>query len=247
MNSDILLIVKKTILTLLISLFNFSNISAQSEKPVVITPARLTGIPYVITREKTKVTDAPVALFFSGDGGWNPFEQSIVDKLALNGIPTIGIDTKKYFWTRKTPEETTDDMIALFSYYSKEWGKTRFMLIGYSQGAEIVPFVATRLPDGIKSNMVSVVMLSPETTTDFEIHITNLLGLGSKKNIFNVIDEITRMKVASSLCIFGESEKTPVPGLLKNTTVNIAVIPGDHHYKFNATLIVQTMKNKNAF
>jgi type IV secretory pathway VirJ component len=55
------------------------------------------------------------------------------------------------------------------------------------------------------------------------------------------------MKVASSLCIFGESEKTPVPGLLKNTTVNIAVIPGDHHYRGNATLIVQTMKNKNAF
>jgi type IV secretory pathway VirJ component len=163
------------------------------------------------------------------------------------GISTIGIDTKKYFWNRKTPEETADDVVALFNYYGKVFGKTKFMVIGYSQGAEIVPFVATRLPEALKSNVVSVVMLSPATTTDFEIHITNLLGLGSKQNTYNVIEEIIRIKGVPALCIFGANEKSPVPGLLKGTPVIIATIPGDHHYRSNETLIVQTMKNKNAF
>jgi type IV secretory pathway VirJ component len=90
-------------------------------------------------------------------------------------------------------------------------------------------------------------MLSPATTTDFEIHITNMLGLGSRQNTYNVIEEIIRMKDIPALCIFGANEKSPVPLLLKDTSVKIAIIPGDHHYKSNETLIVQTMKDKSAF
>lgn len=204
-------------------------------------------IPYTITREKTTLTNGPVALFFSGDGGWYGFEQIIADKLAAEGIPTIGIDVKRYLWNRRTPEETAKDMADLLSYYGKEWNKTKFLVIGYSQGAEMVPFIANRLPDILKSNITSAVLLSPETTTDFEIHITNMLGLGSKQNKLSVVDEIVKMKNIPALCIFGENEKNPVPGLLKDSPVKIAFIPGDHHYRLNETLIVQTMKDQNAF
>jgi type IV secretory pathway VirJ component len=204
-------------------------------------------IPYTITHEKTTLSDGPIALFFSGDGGWYTFEQIIADKLAAEGIPTIGIDVKRYLWNRRTPEETAKDMADLLYYYGKEWNKTKFIVIGYSQGAEMVPFIANRLPDILKSNITSAVMLSPETSTDFEIHISNMLGLGSKQNKLNVVDEIVKMKNIPALCIFGENEKNPVPGLLKDSPVKIAFIPGDHHYRLNETLIVQTMKDQHAF
>jgi type IV secretory pathway VirJ component len=138
-------------------------------------------------------------------------------------------------------------MADLLNYYGKEWGKTKFTLIGYSQGAEMIPFIVNRLPDNIKSNIVLAVMLSPETMTDFEIHISNMLGLGSRQNKLDVINEIKKMKDTPSLCIFGENEKNPVPRLLQDSPVKIALIPGDHHYKSNESLIVKTMKDKNAF
>ena len=43
------------------------------------------------------------------------------------------------------------------------------------------------------------------------------------------------------------NERTPVPGLLKDTSVKISFIPGDHHYHGNAALIVKTMKDNNVF
>jgi type IV secretory pathway VirJ component len=217
--------------------------SQMTQVPVTL----LSHIPYTITREKSATSNGQIALFFSGDGGWYGFEQTIADKLAAYGIPTIGIDVKRYLWNRRTPEETANDMADLLNYYGKEWNKTKFIVIGYSQGAELVPFVANRLPDILKSNIISTVMLSHGTTTDFEIHISNMLGLGSKQNKLNVVDEIVKMKDIPALCIFGENEKNPVPGLLKDSPVKIAFIPGDHHYRLNETLIVQTMKDKNAF
>jgi type IV secretory pathway VirJ component len=242
---------KKIILSILLSYLCFFSLWGQKTIPDSIKPSsfgkKQPDIPCNLTREKSNTGNTTVALLFSGDGGWFGFEQSIADKLALAGISTIGIDARKYFWYRKTPEETTNDMASLLSYYATVLGKSKFMLIGYSLGAELVPFVANRLPLAIKSNLVSVVMLSPEATTDFEIHISNMLGLGNKQNTYNVIEEITRMKNILAICIFGENEKSTVPGLLKDTPVKIALIPGDHHFKGNCTLIVQTMKNKNAF
>lgn len=55
------------------------------------------------------------------------------------------------------------------------------------------------------------------------------------------------MQVVPTLIIFGEGEKTQVPVLLAKTTVKIRTIPGDHHYKFNVPLIVQTMKEYLSF
>jgi type IV secretory pathway VirJ component len=212
-----------------------------------VSTKQFTDTPYNITKEKIPDSNAPIALLFSGDGGWFGFEQSIANKLGNYGIPTIGIDTKKYFWNRKTPEKTASDMAEILIYYAKEWGKTKFIIIGYSQGAEIVPFLVTHFSDALKSKVLSAVMLSPEITTDFEIHITNMIGLGSRQNTYNVIEEINKMQKIPTFCIFGEGEKTPVPDLLKGTSIKISFVPGDHHYKGNAALIVKTMKDNNAF
>jgi type IV secretory pathway VirJ component len=208
---------------------------------------RFPNIPYNITNGKTSVSSQSVALLFSGDGGWFGFEQSIADRLGAYGITTIGIDTRKYFWKRKTPEQTASDMAEILSFYRKAHGKTQFIIMGYSQGAEIVPFVITGFPEDLRSKVISAVMLSPETTTDFEIHISNMVGLGSRQNTYNVIEEINKIMKTNVLIIFGEGEKTPVPGLLRGTGVKISVIPGDHHYKSNSALIVKTMKDNNAF
>ena len=205
------------------------------------------NLPLIITNSKTSDKDGPVALLISGDGGWYGFEQSIADNLAKQGILTIGLDAKKYFWNRRTPEETASDIAKALNFYGKEWGREKFVLIGYSLGAEIVPFIVNRLPDDIKSRVESVVLLSPATTTDFEIHISNMLGVGNKQNTYNTIDEIIAMANVPTLIIFGEGEKTLIPELLSKTSVLIRKIPGDHHYKFNLPLIMQTMKDTKAF
>jgi type IV secretory pathway VirJ component len=138
-------------------------------------------------------------------------------------------------------------MAEILDFYSKEWGKNEFIIMGYSQGAEVVPFIISRLPDHLKSKVSAAVMLSPETHTDFEIHITNMIGLGSRQNTYNVIEEIKKLQKINILSIYGDGEKTPMPDLLKAASTKVVFIPGDHHYHANATLIVKTMKDNNVF
>jgi len=208
---------------------------------------KIDDIPCVITREKTPADSDIIAVLFSGDGGWYGFEQSISNRLANKGISVLGIDTRKYFWNRRTPEKTASDISDLLNYYGKIWKKSRYLLMGYSQGAEIVPFVLSRLPDELKSRVVSTVMLSPAINTDFQVHITNMLGLGNRQNTYNVITEISEIQSTRQIIIFGENEKTEVPELLKSKPVEIVRIPGDHHYKSNTALIVQKMEEEKAF
>jgi type IV secretory pathway VirJ component len=227
----------------------YNRITGTYEKDLAIKTSVETGnrVSVVITKAKSENKDAPIALIISGDGGWYSFEQMIADHLAKSGIPTIGLDSKKYFWNRKTPDETATDMIKTLNYYSKEWGRDRFILVGYSLGAEIVPFIVNRLPEDMRSKIVSSVLLSPETTTDFEIHVSNMLGMGNRQNTYNVTREIINMHPVPTLIILGSGEKSEIPDLLKGTSVIIKKLPGDHHYKFNLNLIIQTMKDNNAF
>jgi type IV secretory pathway VirJ component len=219
----------------------------EKDKPPIVNIDEVKNIPVVITNSKIEDQKAPIALVVSGDGGWYSFEQLISDNMAKQGIPTIGLDSKKYFWKRRTPEETASDMDKVLNFYGKLWGRDKFVLIGYSLGAEIVPFIVNRLPEKTKSRIESVVLLSPATTTDFEIHISNMLGMGNRQNVYHPIDEIIKMQAIQTLIIFGDGEKTQVPELLNGTSVTIKKIPGDHHYKFNLQLIMQTMRENKAF
>jgi type IV secretory pathway VirJ component len=227
--------------------FNHLIEKYNKDQPATVNTDYVKNLPIVITNTKQQNKDAPIALFISGDGGWYSFEQSIADKLANNGVPTIGLDSKKYFWKRRTPEGTASDMIKALNFYSKEWGRERFLLIGYSLGAEIVPFITSRLPGEMKTKVTLTVLLSPETNTDFEIHVSNMLGIGNRQNTFQVMDEIIKTQVVPTLIILGEAEKTQIPELLTGTAVTIKRIPGNHHYKNNTTLIFQTMKDNKAF
>jgi DNA polymerase/3'-5' exonuclease PolX len=71
--------------------------------------------------------------------------------------------------------------------------------------------------------------------------------MGNHQNTYNVVDEIIKMQAVPTLIIFGDGEKSKVQGLLTGTSVKIRIIPGDHHYKFNLPLIIQIMKDNNAF
>jgi type IV secretory pathway VirJ component len=121
------------------------------------------------------------------------------------------------------------------------------MIIGYSLGAEIVPFVLSRLPRGLKSKVVSTVMLSPQGTTDFEVHVTDMLGIGNKKNTYNVINEISQEKEIRQVIIFGDNEKTDVPRLLKGTNTQIIKVPGDHHFRRDTNLVIEKMEQAKLF
>jgi type IV secretory pathway VirJ component len=177
-----------------------------------------------------KSDSLPIAFVISGDGGWTSFDQSFSEKLNSYGLPVIGLDAQKYFWNEKTPEQTTNDIVIALKSYMEQWDRKSFVLIGYSFGADIVPFVANLLPVGFKSNFKGVFSLSPDDEGDFEIHVSDMLNLGSFHNNYNVASEMGNVKGVPKVCIFGATENSDITQLFEKKGAKVLILPGSHHY-----------------
>ena len=86
-----------------------------------------------------------LAVIVSGDGGWAGIDSDMGDMLSANGIPVVGLDSLKYFWTHRTPDSAAHDLERIIDHYSITWRKRDILLIGYSRGADVLPFMVNRL------------------------------------------------------------------------------------------------------
>ena len=202
-----------------------------------------TDLPLIITPAKTPDPLAPLVFFISGDGGWYSFEGNMSDRMAENGTPTVGLDAKKYFWDRKTPEETTAAVEKTCKAYMARFNKQTLVLMGYSMGAEVLPFIFANLSSEMKTAVKGSVLLSPGEMADFEVHITNMLGIGNSSNTYDVVKELRQIAPSTSILIItGEKEDSTLPKELAATGIKFAQVPGDHHYDNDPGSIVRVLK-----
>ncbi|MBC8984385.1 virulence factor [Pedobacter sp. N36a] len=182
----------------------------------------------------------PMVFMISGDGGWTSFDQSLAEELALKGLSVLGLDAQKYFWKAKTPDQTTKELSLALEHYLSELGKESFILAGYSFGASIVPFVANRLPAHLKSQLKSVISLSPDVTADFEIHLVDLFNFSSSKDNYKVIPEMKNLLPLVPVSIFGTGEGAKIRGVFVKNGLKVLSIPGDHHFNKDYGKIAET-------
>jgi type IV secretory pathway VirJ component len=177
--------------------------------------------------------ELPMVFFISGDGGWTSFDQTLSETMASRGMPVVGMDAQKYFWKEKTPEQSAADINKAIAHYMKQWDKKSFILMGFSFGASVVPFVANRLSPDIQNNIGAVIALSPDEKADFEIHITDMLNFGSNQGDYNVLSELLKIKQMRPVCVFGKDEDNDVRDKLTREGIKTITLAGGHHYNNN--------------
>ena len=186
-------------------------------------------------------TGKPMILYISGDGGMNSFTTSLIQSLNQKGYAVLALDAKSYFWHKKEPAEFATAMTQAVSSYMHNKKKNSFVVLGYSFGADVAPFLATRLPSSLASKCKGVLMLSPSGHTDFEIKIMDMLGWGSKKEN-NVITELNKVVLPATL-FFGQDEKDfPV----NDVTIRkqVVVMSGGHHYDNDTADLANEISHK---
>lgn len=179
----------------------------------------------------------------SGDGGWTSFDQGLAEAFVKRGFTVIGLDAQKYFWQKRSPEETTKDISHLLNNFITEHPTVKISLMGYSFGACITPFVANRLSGRPKGNLKEVILLSPDISGDFEIHVADMLNFGGGKNPYDVLSEFKKVAGVRKICLFGDGEDPTIAHAFKRTGVTVDILPGGHHYNNNYIEIVdRTLK-----
>lgn len=190
-------------------------------------PTQLSDLPVV--EVPTKTPGKRFAVLISGDGGWASIDKALAAALAKDGMPVIGIDSLRYFWKARTPEGLTDDMDRVIRYYAARWQRSEVVFIGFSQGADVLPFVYNRLPQRTKDSIQLNVLLAPGQKAAFEFHVANWLGKSGDKPI---LPEAVKLKASHTVCFYGTDEKADaLCPLLDASQTRTVAMPGGHHLR----------------
>jgi len=204
---------------------------------VTVVFAQVTKLPL---KEWNSTPDKPFVFYISGDGGYTSFSDSLCGQINKAGYKVIALNSNSYFYDKKTPQQTSRDIVnCLNSQFGKRKNQ-QFVLAGYSFGADIVPFVVNNLPDSVRKKMVSVVLLSPSTSTDFETHFWDMLGW-KKKRSMDVMAEVNKMGLQKTAIIFGTSEDDFPVSSIKLKNYSSEKLPGGHRYDGNTNEVAKTM------
>jgi type IV secretory pathway VirJ component len=171
-----------------------------------------------------------MAIVYSGDGGWRDIDKDIAGRLHELGMPVVGVDSLRYFWSERTPEASATDLAQIIAHYRQAWGRSKVILIGYSFGADILPFLVNRLPDAERAALARVSLLALSRTADFEIHVTGWLGVNAHEGSVPTPPELARMPLGIVQCLYGAEDTDSACTLPELKGAQIVETPGGHHF-----------------
>jgi len=222
----------------------FTHLIAEKRDAGPLPPDQVKGLPVVPIRAKTD-DNKSLAVIISGDGGWANIDRQLGKALSKQGVSVVGLNSLRYFWHRRTPEQASDDLERLIRFYLAAWHKEDVILIGYSRGADVLPFMINRLPPEIKYKIASVHLLGLESKVEFEIHVSALWNKQKKKNLLDVKPEVEELKGMKVVCYYGAKEKDTLCTEISLPLLETVMLGGGHHFGGNYRQIADKILENN--
>lgn len=189
----------------------------------------LKDLPLVEVPAKASSSET-FAVILSGDGGWAGIDRDLAGIISEKGVSVVGLNSLQYFWTRRSPDVASRDLERILRHYLKTWKKQSILLIGYSLGADVLPFMANRLSADLAKRVKLVTLLGPGLEAEFEFRITEWLGSSSSKEAFPLQPEVEKLKVMKVLCISASEETDSLCPRLDGSRVRKIIFKGGHHF-----------------
>lgn len=179
------------------------------------------------------------AVLMSGDGGWAGLDEEVADQLAAAGIPVVGLDSLRYFWSERKPEDVAADLERLIAHYTEAWRRPQVMLLGYSQGADVLPFALNRMSAAARTHVVLAGAVALSEHAAFEFHVGAWAGQSGSFETRPEVDKLAGRTDFMIVC--GKDDEDAICPKLDAKRFNVNVLPGSHHFDGNYALIAQTL------
>ena len=214
---------------------------AVSQVAMAPPPSQLSDLPLV--EEPVKGSGTRFVVLLSGDGGWAGIDKGLAAAFVAQNVPVVGLDSLRYFWKARTPDGLASDLDRMVRYYADRWKRSEVILVGYSQGADVLPFAINRLPAATRASVKLSALLGPGQKASFEFHLSNWLGPSGDKPI---APEARKLSAANTVCVYGLSEKNSLCPQLAPTHARAMPLTGGHHfggdYEKLATLLLEAVE-----
>lgn len=109
-----------------------------------------------------------------------------------------------------------------------QWKRDSVVLAGYSFGADVMPFVCNYSGEPFTKKVKHIVLMLPYTSTDFEIHLTEMMGIATH-DAYSVVDEVNKLTKPILFIVGTEKGQFPVH-TLTNRNYEVITEGGGHHF-----------------
>ncbi len=209
-----------------------------TDLPLVEVPATIPANNYLV-------------VMVSGDGGWAGLDREVATALAARGYSVVGLNSLRYFWTRRTPKGAGQDLERILDYYLAHWNKQRVLLIGYSRGADVLPFMVRQLPPALRRRINLIALLGLGRHVDFEFHLSDWLPITHRRSsALPIFPQIEALHAGRQiLCIYGKDEAHSTCRKFTSRLGQTLELKGGHHfdgaYARLADLILKVLHKQN--
>lgn len=204
------------------------------------------GLPLTVLETKPKYNT--MAIIISGDGGWRDIDSEVGSALQEDGIPVVGLDSLRYFWSKKDAATTAADLSRIIRTYRKQWNVQNVMLIGYSFGADIIPSTYNQLPEADRNRVILMSLLALSNTAEFEISVSGWLGGSGTGEGGDPVVDLKKIDPKRIQCVYGTEDDEDACKALGSTGVETLGIEGGHHfdedYDALATHLIDALKKR---
>jgi len=204
----------------------FRGIVDRVNTPITLRPPQISDLP--VNEVHATGASSEFAVLLTGDGGWAGLDQEVAARLAADGIPTVGFNSLKYFWTQRTPEQAANDIARVIRHYMTTWNERRVLLVGYSFGADVLPFVVNRLPPDLRAKVATINLMGLDANASFEVSVADWLGQEPPGPPTR--PELATIGATPVLCIYGEGEQDSICPSLPADHVTREQVGTGHHF-----------------
>ncbi len=200
----------------------------------------LKDLPLVEVPSKVAGPDL-FAVIISGDGGWAGIDRDLADTLSSKGVSVVGLNSLQYFWKARTADGSARDLERIVEHYLASWHKREVILIGYSRGADVLPFMANRLPRELLDRVRLIVLLGPGEKVGFQFHVKEWIEEPSGKDVLPVLPEVVKLKGKKILCFHGMKETDSLCQNLDASLGKVIDMKGGHHFGGNYETLAEAI------
>jgi type IV secretory pathway VirJ component len=113
--------------------------------------------------------------------------------------------------------------------YRRRWNIDEVELVGYSFGADVMPFLYNRLPQGQREAVRSISLLGLAHHADFRVTVGGWLGK-AQRDAPAVAPQLATIPSQRVACVYGAEEKDTLCPDLAASGVRVLRTPGGHHF-----------------
>ena len=203
------------------------------------TDGTVADLPTALVSDDRAPATRTMAVLLSSDGGWARLHRQVAAALAARGVRLDGLHC---FWTARTPAGAAADLDRIVAAFGRWWRRDRVILVGYSFGADALPFLAPTLSPAVRAAVRRVSLVGLDAKGDLQFHLDDWIDPSANTELPTRPQIVTHPNLPWQ-CIWGAGEADDACVAVPISVARPVVLPGGPHFDGNAAALAAAILN----